>query len=133
RALAPAARLERDDRPLRGDRHDARHAKLGGRAHDRLHLAALRDRLDKRDPERRLAVGPRVPEAGLRAALPDPPPARGATTAALRRLARPNGAAASPSAPASPRTQRTRAHTRLRAAFGIAEATASGSSSTART
>src|SRR5205823_5905526 len=55
RALAPAARLERDDRALREDRDHARHAELGRGADDPLHLVALRHRLDERDAQR----GPR--------------------------------------------------------------------------
>src|SRR2546422_2052671 len=66
RALTPAAWLEGDDRPLRGHRHDTRHAEFGGRAHDRRQLVALRDRLDECDPERRFGVGPRDAEDGAR-------------------------------------------------------------------
>jgi len=81
RALPPAGGLERDDRALREDGNDARRAELGGRADDRLHLVALRDRLDEREAERRLDVPCRNAEDGARRDLADRLDAHGVVAA----------------------------------------------------
>ena len=71
RALAPAARLERDDRALGEDRDHARHAELGRGTDDPLHLVALRHRLDERDAQRGLGRARRDAEDGAGRGIAD--------------------------------------------------------------